>query len=154
MAVFINQRVHDWVSALVNLGPPLGNIPATISAITYPEHGQEKTLQYGIGPRPVGFSRDHYTVGVLEMDFLVAEWDELRSRLGSGYGSVEVSAITITYADAAAGLSSRTDQFLSCHVTKEKPVVTQGTDPAKITVTFQPTEMILNGIPYTVQQAR
>lgn len=148
MAVLLNNRLHDWVSAKFNLGPPIGAYPLSVMAVTYPEHGSEKKLQWGTGKRPVGHTRDHYDVTTLEMEFLSSEWDSYRTLLGSGYGDVEIPAITFTYEDTAAGLTARTDSFLKCQVTKEQPSVSQGTDPLKTRVTFQPSEMILNGVPY------
>lgn len=148
--VFLNGRLHDWVSMIVSIGPPIGKVPATVQSATYPEHGQETTLQYGTGANPIGFTRDAYKPTQLMIEFLVAEWDSFRTLLGPGYGGVVIPGITFTFVDAAAGLVPRTDSFLNLTITKEQPTITQGTDPAKIQVTFQPTQMILNGVPYTL----
>lgn len=146
MAFKINNRVYDWVTATWTLSPPIGRSPVSIMSCTYPEHGIEKTLTYAQGFKPIGHTRDTYKPTQLEIEFLIAEWDDLRSKLGSRYMLVEIPAITITYADEASGLSPRTDVFERCHVTKENITVSQGTDPAKIKVTFQPDEMVLNGV--------
>jgi hypothetical protein len=82
----------------------------------------------------------------LELEFLVAEWDDIRATLGNGYMTVTIPAITITYADTASGLAPRTDVFERCAITKEQPSLSQGTDPVKVKITFQPDEMVLNGV--------
>ena len=150
MATLLNGRLHDWVSAIWTLGPPIGRVPLTVQSVTYPEHGQEKTLHYGTGVNPIGYTRDTYKPTTLVMEFLVAEWDSCRALMGPGYLDVEIPSISVTFIDPAAGLVPRTDAFLGCHVTKEQPSVTQGTDPAKVQVTFQPNQMVLNGVPGTI----
>lgn len=153
MAVFLNGRLHDWVSAIFTLGPPIGKVPASVQSVTYPEHGQDKMLQYGTGPNPIGFTRDAYKPTTLDMEFIASEWDEYRTILGPGYGNLLIPSITFTYVDAAAGLTPRTDAFLGCTIVKETSTVAQGTDPLKTKVTFQPNQMILNGVPYTIASA-
>lgn len=150
MATLLNGRVHDWVSAILNLGPPVGKVSATLQSITYPSHGQDTKLVYGTGPNPVGITRDAYKPEMLELEFLAAEWDTYRALMGPGYGSRSISAITISYVDVAAGLTPRTDAFLQLTITKEQSTVAQGTDPLKTKVSFQPAQMVLNGVPYTL----
>lgn len=147
MPVLLNGRVHDWVSAILNLGAPIGKVPATLQSITYPDHAVEKKLQYGTGKNPVGYTRGTYVPGQLELEFLAAEWDTFRNLLGPGYMEIEIPGVSITYVDAAAGLVPRTDTFLGNHIVKEMNSVTQGTDPLKTKVTFQPNQMVLNGVP-------
>ena len=148
--VLLNGRLHDWVSAIFNLGPPIGAVPTNVQAVTYPDHGQAKMLQYGTGPNPIGFTRDSYKPTELTMEFIAAEWDAYRLQMGPGYGNIQIPSVTFTYVDPAAGLVPRTDQFLGLHVTGENNTVAQGTDPLKTKVTFQPTQMILGGVPYTL----
>lgn len=150
MATLLNGRIHDWVSAILNLGPPIGKVSATLQSITYPSHGKDTKLQYGTGSNPIGYTRDTYKPEVLELEFLAAEWDTYRTQMGPGYGDIVISAITISYVDAAASLVPRTDTFLQLTLTKEQPTVAQGTDPLKIKVSFQPAQMVLNGVPYTL----
>lgn len=154
MATLLNGRIHDWVSAVLNLGPPIGKVSATLQSITYPSHGQDTKLQYGTGVNPIGYTRDTYKPEVLELEFLAAEWDSYRTLMGPGYGGLVISAITLSYVDPAAGLSPRTDTFLQLTITKEQQSVAQGTDPLKIKISFQPSQMILNGVPYTLPTAQ
>jgi len=150
MSTLLNGRVHDWVSAILNLGPPIGKTSATLQSITYPSHGQETKLIYGSGPNPVGTTRDAYKPELLEVEFLASEWDTFRTLMGPGYGNVTIPAITISYMDVLAGLTPRTDAFLQLTVVKEQQSVAQGTDPLKTKVSFQPLQMVLNGVPYTL----
>lgn len=150
MPTLLNGKLHDWVSAVLSLGPPIGKTSATLQSITYPSHGQETKLVYGTGDNPVGFTRDSYKPEMLELEFLAAEWDTFRSLMGPGYGKRVIPAITLTYVDVAAGLVPRTDSFLQLTITKEQPSVAQGTDPLKVKVSFQPAQMVLNGVPYTL----
>lgn len=153
MAVFLNGRQHDWVSAIFTLGPPIGAVPATVQSVTYPQHGQEKMLQYGTGVNPIGYTRGAYKPTTLDMEFLAAEWDSYRALMGPGYGNLAIPSISFTYIDPAAGLAPRTDTFLGCSVVSETITVAQGTDPVKVKVTFQPSQMILAGVPYTLPTA-
>lgn len=152
MTVLLNDRLHDWVSLTLVMGPPIGKVPLTVQTIDYPEHGQETKLQWGsAGARPIGFTRDHYDVTQLSIEMLQGEWASARTALGPGYGqTLKIPAISIVYSDPLAGLNPITDTFLNLTLTKEQPTVSQGTDPAKIKLTFQPTEMVLNGVPYAL----
>lgn len=150
MGVLLNGRVHDWVSAIFAFGPPIGRISMTVQSVTYPEHGQEKVLVYGAGRNPIGYTRDTYKVTTLETEFLRAEWATMKGQMLAGYGNLSVPAINFTYIDVIAALLPVSDTFISCAVTKEQPSVSQGTDPAKIRVTWQPNSMVLDGIPYTL----
>lgn len=150
MATLLNGRLADWVSTIIALGPPIGKIPLTAQSITYPDHGVEKMQQYGTGKLPVGYTRDFYKPGQLEIEFLAAEWDACRLQMGPGYMETEIPAITISHVDPAAGLTPRTDSFLGCHIVKEQSTTSQGTDPLKTRVTFQPNIVALNGLPAVI----
>jgi hypothetical protein len=146
----LNGRVHDWVSLIISLGAPIGKVAVSVMAVTYPEHGSEKTLYYGTGKNPIGYTRDAYKPTTLEMDFLASEWDSFRNQMGPGYGFREIEAIALTYQDLDADLVTRTDVFRGLSIVKEQPSVSQGTDPLKIHVIFQPNQMVLGGVGYAL----
>lgn len=149
MANLINGRQHDWVSLKMTL-PAQGKRPVGFKSVTYPDHGQAKTNQYGSGKNPVGYTRGAYEVNDLEVEFFAAAWDEIRTAIGPGYGEVAIPLV-LAYADI--GMPTRTDVFEDCHVIKEQPVVAQGTDAATVKVTFKPSRMVLGGIPFTLPTA-
>jgi hypothetical protein len=111
-------------------------------------HGIEAPDVYGSGTKPIGYTRGQYKIENLEIEFLVGEWDYIRAILGAGY--LETASLPIVFTYTGLGLIPRKDEFIDCKIINEQQVVTQGTDPVKVKVTFKPTEMVLNGVPATL----
>ena len=143
----LNGRQYDWVSVQIVL-PSLGQFPVSVQSLSYPSHTMEAQDVYGTGSGPIGYTRDQYKIDNLEMEFLAAEWDTIRSQLGPGYMKTASLPITVVYTDA--GLAPRVDQFIDCKITGEQQSISMGTDPLKTKVTFKPSQMVLNGVPAIV----
>ena len=140
----LNGRRHDWASMQMVL-PSLGQYPVTLQSVTYPKHSVPKEDVHGTGIAPIGHTIGQYSVEGLEVEFLASEWDEIRATLGAGYlGRTLNLPITFVYVDT--DLTARSDEFVSCNITDEQPVVAKdGAMTNKIT--FKPQQMILNGVP-------
>lgn len=141
----LNGHKADWVSMQMVL-PSIGQYPATLQSVTYPKHSVERTHVYGTGIAPIGHTKGQYSVDGLEVEFLADEWDAIRTILGPGYLERDLNLpISIVYFDE--NMTTRKDEFVSCNIVDEQPIVSMGTDPLKKKITFKPQQMILNGVP-------
>ena len=143
MSTLLNGRRHDWVSVKLGL-PQLGLRPMTCSSITYPDFARAKEHVFGTGQENVGFTFDSLKPGEGEIVVLASEADEIFAAQGSVLSDVG-QPIVIAYADL--GLATRVDQMLGCHFTKVLPAIQQGTDPARVTLSFKPDSALINGVP-------
>ena len=140
----LNGRRHDWASMQMVL-PSLGQYPVTLQSVTYPKHSVPKEDVYGTGVAPIGHTIGQYSVEGLEVEFLASEWDTIRTTLGAGYLQRTLNLpISFVYVDT--DLTARKDEFVSCNIIDEQPVVSKDGAMTK-KITFKPQQMILNGVP-------
>lgn len=141
----INGRKYDWTTLKVTI-PQLGNVQTvTLSSATY-GLTRAKTMQYGTGSEPKGFTRGAVEYKQVVIELQQAEADLLRASMGAGYTDYEMDLL-FSYADTEAGLPVRSDIAFGCSIVDEDNMTSQGGDANKIRWTLQPSRVVMDTIP-------
>lgn len=134
----INGSIYSWSSIELKIA---GLIFRGFKSINR-ERMRDRPAIYGNSPDPIAkpVGKNSYTC---DAEVYLAEWNNLMTQLGPGYGDV-FFPIYVSYVQN--GLATIQDQILGCTLDGTTVSEQEGTDPLVRKVTFNPLKILFNGV--------
>jgi len=134
----VNGQKHSFADITIAAGA------AKRRGFTKIDYGVKRAINdaHGTGPNRVGVVVGKVT-NEASAEMYRADFDELVAPLGDGYTNVAFQ-ITVTYR-TRVGAPLITDTINGVRISEAKPSASEGDEPAKVAITFNVGEILLNG---------